>query len=99
MQINDRIKQKVKLSVLAMSYGVGKFKHVRKNQYLACCPFHHDKNSSLSINDDKGVFNCFGCGVKGDIFTFIMKLESISFKEAISKLSAITSLSNNYKRG
>ena len=42
---------------------------------LRICPFHDDKDPSLSLSNEKGVFNCFGCGVKGNIITFQAMLE------------------------
>src|SRR3972149_1904219 len=43
-------------------------------EYIGACPFHPDKIPSLSVNEDKGVFHCFGCGESGDVFDFLMKL-------------------------
>ena len=44
---------------------------------LRICPFHIDKNPSLSLSEEKECFNCFGCGMKGGIFTFVRKMEKI----------------------
>jgi len=55
--------------------------------YMAVCPFHDDKGPSLSISDEKGLFHCFGCGKSGNILTFLMEYENISFKEALSQLA------------
>jgi DNA primase len=54
------------------------------NQFMACCPFHEDKHPSLSINVEKGLFHCFGCDESGDIFTFRMRLEHVSFPECLA---------------
>jgi len=51
-------------------------------EYIGACPFHPDKIPSLSVNEDKGVFHCFGCGESGDVFDFLMKLNGVSFGEA-----------------
>lgn len=45
------------------------------NRKLRLCPFHEDKNKSLSLSNEKGVFNCFGCGAKGNIITFYAMLK------------------------
>jgi len=45
------------------------------NKKLRVCPFHADKDPSLSLSNEKGVFNCFGCGAKGNIITFKAMLE------------------------
>ena len=55
--------------------------------YWACCPFHQEKSSSFHVLDQKGIFNCFGCGEKGDVFTLAMKLEGLSFPEAVEKIA------------
>lgn len=47
------------------------------NRKLRICPFHNDKNPSLSLDDEKGVFNCFGCGAKGNIITFYAMLKKV----------------------
>lgn len=49
-----------------------------------CCPFHKEKTASMKIY--KKDFNCYGCGANGDIFTFVMLMDGISFKEAYSEL-------------
>ncbi|MBX9746216.1 MAG: DNA primase [Hyphomonadaceae bacterium] len=55
--------------------------------YWACCPFHQEKSSSFHVLDQKGIFNCFGCGEKGDVFTLAMKLEGLNFPEAVEKIA------------
>jgi DNA primase len=55
--------------------------------YWACCPFHQEKSASFHVLDQKGIFNCFGCGEKGDVFTLAMKLEGLSFPEAVEKIA------------
>jgi DNA primase len=55
--------------------------------YWACCPFHTEKTSSFHVLDQKGIFNCFGCGEKGDVFTLAMKLEGLNFPEAVEKMA------------
>jgi DNA primase len=57
--------------------------------YWACCPFHQEKTPSFHVLDAKGIFNCFGCGEKGDVFTLAMKLEGLSFPEAVEKMAEL----------
>lgn len=59
----------------------------RGRDYVACCPFHHEKTPSFSISDTKGIYHCFGCGKTGNIFTFVMETEGLNFKEAIEYLA------------
>ncbi len=52
------------------------------DEYHALCPFHEDTDPSLRVNNNKGFFRCFGCGKSGDVFNFIMFIESVSFQRA-----------------
>jgi DNA primase len=60
--------------------------------YWACCPFHQEKSASFHVLDQKGIFNCFGCGEKGDVFGLAMKLEGLSFPEAVERLAEYAGL-------
>ena len=65
---------------------IGDYVKLRKTgaqNYTGLCPFHKEKTGSFSVNANHGYFYCFGCHEKGDVFTFVMKLENISFPEAI----------------
>lgn len=53
-----------------------------------CCPFHKEKTASMKIYPKD--FNCYGCGANGDIFTFVMMMDSLSFKEAFKVLGGET---------
>jgi DNA primase len=55
--------------------------------YKGLCPFHQEKTPSFMVSPDKQLFHCFGCGVGGNIFTFLMKYEQISFSEAAKALA------------
>lgn len=57
------------------------------NNYFGLCPFHREKTPSFSVAADKQIFHCFGCGVGGNVIHFIMKVENISFPEAIEFLA------------
>ncbi len=59
----------------------------------ACCPFHSEKTPSFSINLKKRYWHCFGCGRKGDIFTFIQLIENISFHNAVQFLAGEVGIS------
>ena len=56
------------------------------SNYTGLCPFHSEKTPSFTVSDTKQLFHCFGCGQGGDIFTFIMKIENLSFVEAVKFL-------------
>jgi DNA primase len=51
--------------------------------WMACCPFHKEKTPSFSVSPAKEIFNCFGCHKGGNVFTFVMEMERVSFPEAI----------------
>ncbi len=55
----------------------------RGKNYVALCPFHPDKNPSLNISREKGLFHCFGCGVGGTVYHFVMKIENVNFERAV----------------
>jgi DNA primase len=55
--------------------------------YLGLCPFHHEKTPSFNVNPSREIFHCFGCGVGGDVFGFIMRIEGLTFPEAVKFLA------------
>jgi DNA primase len=59
----------------------------RGRNYVCRCPFHHEKTPSFSVSQDKQIFHCFGCGKGGNVFTFLMEHEQMSFPDAIKFLA------------
>jgi len=55
-------------------------------EHVGLCPFHSEKTPSFSVNEEKGVFHCFGCAESGDLIRFIEKIEGVSFLEALALL-------------
>lgn len=55
--------------------------------YVGLCPFHSEKTPSFSVSPDKNLFYCFGCGEGGNIFSFLMKYESLTFPEAAKTIA------------
>jgi len=55
--------------------------------FKACCPFHSEKTPSFIVNPDKQIFHCFGCGVGGNVFSFLMKQEKRDFREVVEILA------------
>src|SRR5258708_2178576 len=70
---------------------IGDYLKLRKSgaqNYTGLCPFHKEKTGSFSVNATHGYFYCFGCHEKGDVFTFVMKMENISFPEPANSAAA-----------
>jgi len=65
--------------------------HVRLRRagrnFVGLCPFHNEKTPSFSVNAERGFFHCFGCGVGGSAFNFIMRVEGLTFPEAVRSLA------------
>ena len=55
--------------------------------YFGLCPFHHEKSPSFSVAPQKQMYHCFGCGVSGNVITFVMEYENYSFREAVEMLA------------
>jgi DNA primase len=68
---------------------VGRFVNLRKAgaNFKGLCPFHGEKTPSFMVNPKKGIFHCFGCGVGGDAFGFLMRQDRLSFPEAVRALA------------
>lgn len=60
--------------------------------YKGLCPFHHDTNPSLSVSPERQIFRCFGCGVGGDVFDFVQRIENCTFDEAVRKVMEIAGI-------
>ncbi|MCP5210682.1 MAG: toprim domain-containing protein [Hahellaceae bacterium] len=87
-ELINRIKQEVSLIRVAESYGVVLKKHGK--DYLGHCPFHDDKTPSFVISPAKNLWNCLGaCNCGGSVIDFVMKKESIPFRQAVDKLSQL----------
>lgn len=62
-------------------------------EYIACCPFHHEKTPSFTINPDKEFYYCFGCGESGDSLEFVKTYNKVNFKEALKTVCEICEVS------
>ena len=68
---------------------IGEYVDLKRSgsNYMGLCPFHSEKTPSFSVSPSKSIFKCFGCGVGGDVITFIMKRENLNFPEAVEFLA------------
>ena len=59
----------------------------RGREHSGLCPFHNEKTPSFTVSEDKGFYHCFGCGAHGDSIGFVMRMEGLSFPEAVERLA------------
>ena len=76
----DRVKQQADIVRV-----VGEYVHLKKSgqNFTGLCPFHSEKTASFAVHPVKQIYHCFGCGVGGDVFKFVMEVEKLSFPEAV----------------
>ena len=69
--------------------------------YIGRCPFHSEKTPSFVVSPGKQIFHCFGCATGGNVITFLMKYESITFPEAVKRLAhdAGIEISEKHRKG
>ncbi len=81
----DEIRSRVSVSEI-----VGRTVKLTKmgREHKGCCPFHHEKTPSFTVNDDKQFYHCFGCGAHGDVINFLQQNSNLSFVEAVEILAA-----------
>ncbi|HBB67526.1 MAG: DNA primase [Elusimicrobia bacterium GWA2_56_46] len=84
--ISDSIREKLDIVEVVRDY-IPALRRAGRN-YKAVCPFHNEKTPSFTVSQDKQIFYCFGCNEGGDMFTFVMKIEGLTFVESLKKLSA-----------
>ncbi|CAI2675443.1 DNA primase [Apilactobacillus apinorum] len=81
---------------------IGQFVALRKSgsNLMGLCPFHDENSPSFSVNEDRQLFKCFGCGKGGNVFTFMMELENLTYPEAILKVADMSGIeiSDQYKQ-
>ena len=83
-ELLDEIKSKNDIVDIVSQYVV--LKRSGRN-FFGLCPFHKEKSPSFVVSPDKQIFHCFGCGVGGNVFHFISKIENLNFKESVELLA------------
>jgi DNA primase len=74
---------KLQADIVRIVGGYVKLKKAGAQNYSGLCPFHDEKTPSFSVHATRQFFHCFGCGASGDVFSFIQKIENITFPEAV----------------
>ena len=84
MKTTEQIKEKLDIASV-----IGNYIKIEKSgiNWKARCPFHNEKTPSFFISSERQSYYCFGCGEKGDIFTFVEKFEGLDFKGALESLA------------
>ncbi len=86
MAEDDVQKIKDRLSIVEV---VGQYVPLKKagRNFAGRCPFHKERRPSFHVSPDRGTYMCFGCGEKGDIFSFVEKMDGVDFKTALEQLA------------
>ncbi len=88
MDPREEIRSRVSLRELVGRYV--ELKPAGRGRYKGLCPFHQEKTPSFYVDEEKGLFYCFGCKAGGDAFSFLERIEGLSFAEALERLAAET---------
>ena len=84
MEIVEQVRQAANIVEIAAQYTALR---ARGRKHVGLCPFHSEKSPSFTVDADKQLYHCFGCGVGGDVFSLVMEKENLSFPEALKFLA------------
>ena len=100
MAIAEEDIQKVR-SAVTLSEVIQPYVQLRRagRGQVGLCPFHAERTPSFSVNDETGRYMCFGCGAKGDVFTFIQQMETLDFIGSVEKLASKAGIELHYTSG
>src|SRR5690554_7958103 len=93
----DEVRARINLRDIVGDYvtlkgaGVGSFKGL--------CAFHEERSPSFHVRPQAGFYHCFGCGEGGDVFTFLLKMDHVSFSEAVGRMAARIGYELHYEDG
>ncbi|MER3535981.1 MAG: DNA primase [Thermus sp.] len=84
-QVVEAVKSRLSLKEVVSRYVV--LRPAGKGRWKGLCPFHQEKTPSFYVDEDKGLFYCFGCKAGGDLIQFVERIEGLDFKEALRRLA------------
>jgi len=90
--VTDLTLLKKNSDLVAVAQGRGLKLQKQGQDYVALCPFHKEQSPSFHITPTKNLFHCFGCGAAGSVIDFVMRLDGITFKDAVNKLLTETGI-------
>ena len=88
-----------RLDLVDVISGYVQLKRASANSYKGLCPFHADKNPSMTVTPHMGLWQCWSCGAKGDVFGFVMQIENLDFPAALELLAAKVGFVLEYEEG
>jgi DNA primase len=92
----SQLREKIPIFELVSEYV--QLKKSGKN-FKGLCPFHQEKTPSFMVNSDRDIFHCFGCGTGGNQYHFLMKIDSLSFPEAVERMAEKAGVPLNFSKG
>ncbi len=92
----QRVRAAVTLSDIVSPYA--QLRRAGRSQ-VGLCPFHSERTPSFNVNDETGRFMCFGCGAKGDVFSFVQQIEHLDFIASVEKLAQKAGIELHYTSG
>ena len=96
--MDERAEIKERLSITEVVQSYLPLKQAGRN-LKAPCPFHQEKTASFTVNPERGIYHCFGCNESGDIYSFVMKMDGLDFREALEKLARQAGVELKARRG
>ena len=88
------------LNTVPIESFLGKYVSLKRKgkNFWGNCPFHTEKSASFSVSPEKGIFKCFGCGVGGNVISFVQRYEKLSFSEALKVLADYAGITLSYHK-
>ena len=91
------VRERARIEEVVSSYVT--LRHAGGGSQKGLCPFHDERSPSFNVNPSKNFFHCFGCGEGGDVISFLMKIDGLSFSEAVERLADKYGVQLRYQEG